>query len=81
MMHNKNIDALHQHVAKEILPQEYGGCGDSIQKSIGLFDSQAHQDHKDFICLKHKIRMHIFECVFFLSQPIGKIKCGNTAHF
>lgn len=39
MMHNKNIDALHQHVAKEILPQEYGGCGDSIQKSIGLFDS------------------------------------------
>lgn len=37
MVHNKNIESLHEHVPKEILPEEYGGSGDSIQENIGLF--------------------------------------------
>nr|XP_026487468.1 clavesin-2-like [Vanessa tameamea] len=34
MIHNKNIESLHEYVPKEVLPEEYGGTGDSIQNCI-----------------------------------------------
>lgn len=37
MMHGKNIESLHEYVSKDILPEEYGGTGDSVQECIGLF--------------------------------------------
>ncbi|XP_050361886.1 uncharacterized protein LOC126781107 [Nymphalis io] len=34
MIHNKNIESLHEYVPIEVLPEEYGGTGDSIQSCI-----------------------------------------------
>nr|ATY51959.1 CRAL-TRIO domain-containing protein [Bicyclus anynana] len=39
-MHNRNIDALHEHVSKEILPKEYGGSGDSIPEIIAYWKNK-----------------------------------------
>lgn len=35
MIHNKDLDTLYEHVPKEILPEEYGGTGESIQSCTG----------------------------------------------
>lgn len=36
MVHGKNIESLYEHVPKDVLPEEYGGTGDSIQGCIGI---------------------------------------------
>nr|XP_034828422.1 alpha-tocopherol transfer protein-like [Maniola hyperantus] len=43
MIHNKNIETLHEHVAKEILPPEYGGSGESIQKNIAYWKKKVRK--------------------------------------
>ncbi|XP_039763229.1 uncharacterized protein LOC120636037 [Pararge aegeria] len=43
MVHSKSNEALHQFVPKEILPQEYGGTGDSIQQSIAYWKEKVRK--------------------------------------
>lgn len=38
-VHNKDYEALYKHVPKEILPEEYGGNGGTVQRIIGNYRS------------------------------------------
>ncbi|CAH2104810.1 unnamed protein product [Euphydryas editha] len=47
MIHNNNMDSLHEHVSKEILPEEYGGTGESLQNCIDYWKNKM-RDYSSF---------------------------------
>ncbi|CAH0726594.1 unnamed protein product, partial [Brenthis ino] len=47
MIHGKNIESLHEHVSKDILPKEYGGTGDSIEECIDYWKTKM-RDYSSF---------------------------------
>lgn len=47
MVHGKNIESLYEHVSKDVLPEEYGGTGDSIQECIDYWKTKM-RDYSSF---------------------------------
>ncbi|XP_047544420.1 clavesin-2-like [Vanessa atalanta] len=48
IVHNKNMESFYEHVPREILPEEYGGTGDSIQDCIDHWKNKMRDNSSFF---------------------------------